>query len=145
MLAVLDTNIVISGLLWPGPASRLLTAAREQRLELATSAALLAELLDVLPRRKFARKLDAAGLTIPQLVYRYGLLARQIIPADITARVAADPDDDAVLACALAAGAQMIVTGDAHLLDLKHYHGIEIVSLTEAWARLGPSADQRSR
>lgn len=128
MRAVLDTNTVVSGLLWNGTASQLLLAAREQRLELATSAVLLDELLDVLPRAKFSRKLEAAGLTASQLVHRYGLLARQIIPADITARVAADPDDDAVLACALAAEAELIVSGDAHLLDLKHYHGIQIVT-----------------
>lgn len=132
MRAVLDTNTIVSGLLWDGTASQLLLAAREQRLELATSAVLLDELLDVLPRAKFSRKLHAAGLTAPQLVHRYGLLARQVIPADITARIAADPDDDAVLACALAAQAELIITGDAHLLDLKHYHGIQIVTAARA-------------
>lgn len=132
MRAVLDTNTVVSGLLWNGTASKLLATAREQRLELATSAALLDELQDVLPRRKFARKIEAAGLTIAQLVHRYGLLAQQVIPADITARVEADPDDDAVLACALAAEADLIVSGDAHLRDLKHYHGIQIVTAAEA-------------
>ena len=136
MRTVLDTNTVVSGLLWAGPASRLLAAARDQQLELITSAVLLDELLDVLPRQKFSPKLLAAGLTVPQLVRRYGLLARQVIPADITSRVAADPDDDAVLACALAAEAAMIVTGDAHLLALKHYHGIQILTTIEALQRI---------
>lgn len=136
MRVVLDTNTVISGLLWDGPASHLLVAARQQQIELITSAVLLDELLDVLPRQKFSRKLQAAGLTVPQLVHRYGLLARQVIPADITARVAADPDDDAVLACALAAGAELIVTGDAHILTVKHYHGIQIVSASQALQHL---------
>lgn len=134
MRAVLDTNTVVSAFLWGGPPARLLAAAREQRLELATSAALLDELLDVLPRRKFARKLEAAGLSVAQLVHRYGLLAQQVIPAHITARIAADPDDDAVLACALAAEATLIVSGDRHLLDLKHYHSIQILSVAAALA-----------
>lgn len=59
MRAVLDTNTVVSAFLWGEPPAQLLTAARDQRLELATSAALLDELLDVLPHRKFARKLEA--------------------------------------------------------------------------------------
>ncbi len=132
MRAVLDTNTVISGFLWDGAASGLLTAAREQRIELYTSADLLAELLDVLPRKKFARKLQAAGLSVEQLTHRYALLAVQVIPADIQAQVPGDPDDDAVLACALAAQVDLIVSGDAHLLDLKHYQRIEIVNSSEA-------------
>src|SRR5438034_5725167 len=120
---VLDTNTVISGLLWEGPASALLQAAREQRIELFTSAVLLAELADVLPRAKFARKRTAANLTPEQLAHRYALLTSEIIPADIAATIASDPDDDAVLACALAASAELIVSGDAHLRALKHYHG----------------------
>ena len=136
MRAVLDTNTVVSGLLWHGPASQLLAAARVGQLELITSAALLDELGDVLPRGKFSRKIQAAGLTVAQLVHRYGLLARQVVPANITARIQADPDDDAVLACALAAEATLIVTGDAHLLALKHYHGIQIVRIGEALQRV---------
>ena len=51
-----------------------------------------------------------------------------------------DADDDHVLACALAAQADLIVSGDAHLLNLKTYHRIPIVSATEALAQL-PQAE----
>ncbi|MBI3149636.1 MAG: putative toxin-antitoxin system toxin component, PIN family [Betaproteobacteria bacterium] len=132
MRVVLDTNTVISGLLWDGPASRLLVAARERRIELFTSAALLAELADVLPRVKFAKKRAAAQLTPEQLAHRYALLAATIIPADVAPRVEDDPADDAVLACALAAYADLIVSGDAHLLNLARFHGIPIVKSAAA-------------
>jgi putative PIN family toxin of toxin-antitoxin system len=129
---VLDTNTVVSGLLWEGPAGVLLQAAREKRIELFTSAVLLAELADVLPRAKFARKRAAAQLSPEQLARRYALLASEIIPADITPAIESDPDDDAVLACALAVSVELIVSGDTHLRALKHYHGIPIVSAGDA-------------
>lgn len=132
MRVVLDTNAVVSGLLWGGASSRLLRAAREQRIELFTSATLLAELADVLPRSHFTPKLQAAGLSVTQLVHRYALLTQQVIPADIYAHIKDDPDDDAVLACALAAHADLIVSGDAHLRQLKHYHRIQIVNPADA-------------
>jgi predicted nucleic acid-binding protein len=47
-----------------------------------------------------------------------------------------DPDDDHVLACALAAQADLIVSGDAHLLNLKNYQSIPIVAAAEALTRL---------
>lgn len=50
-----------------------------------------------------------------------------------------DPDDDHVLACALAAHADLIVSGDSHLLELKGYQGIPIVSAAEALKRLPQS------
>lgn len=132
MRVVLDTNTVVSGLLWGGASKLLLNAARERRIELFTSATLLAELADVLPRGKFARKLQAAGLNTVQLVHRYALLAQHVIPANIRTHIQDDPDDDAVLACALAAEAGLIVSGDAHLRQLKHYHRIQIVNPAEA-------------
>jgi putative PIN family toxin of toxin-antitoxin system len=133
---VLDTNTVVSALLWEGPESQLLAAARAKRIELQTSAVLLDELLDVLPRDKFARKLKAAGLTVTQLVHRYALLAQHVVPADITARIKSDSDDDAVLACALAGNTDLIVSRDNHVLQLKHYHRIQIVTTADALRRI---------
>lgn len=100
------------------------------------TAVLLAGLLDVLPRHQFTRKIQTADLSIPQLVHRYALLTAQVIPADIYPHIPENPDDDAVLACALAAQVDLIVSGDAHLLNLKHYHRIQIVNAAEALRRI---------
>ncbi len=110
----------------------MLQAAREKRLQLFTSTPLLLELTDILGRAKFARKLAAAQLSVDQLVERYTLLTTVIHPAVIAPTILDDPDDDQVLACALAAKAEIIVSGDRHLLDLKEYQGVRIVTVAEA-------------
>ena len=132
---VLDTNTVVSGLLWDKTPSQLINAGLEGRIELFTSQTLLLELEDVLPRQKLARRVAASGLSVAQLVARYALLAQSVSPAGIE-RVSADPDDDHVLACAIAAKADLIVSGDPDLLDLKSYQGIPIVNPAEAVKRL---------
>jgi putative PIN family toxin of toxin-antitoxin system len=132
---VLDTNTVVSGLLWENTPSRLIDAGLQGHIELFTSQVLLLELEDVLPRRKLARRVAASGLSVAQLVARYALLAQSVSPAAID-RISVDPDDDHVLACALAAQADLIVSGDRHLLTLKTYQGIPIVSPAEALTRL---------
>lgn len=66
----------------------------------------------------------------------YVSLVRMVIPAPITPVILADPDDDHVLACALAAQADLIVSGDADLLNLKTYQGIPIITPAEAMTRL---------
>lgn len=132
MRVVLDTNVVVSGFLWGGVPRQLLQAAREKKLQLYTSTPLLLELTDILGRAKFARKLAAAQLSVDQLVERYALLTTVVHPAVIAPTILDDPDDDQVLACALAAKAELIVSGDRHLLDLKEYRGIRIVKVVEA-------------
>jgi len=133
---VLDTNAVVSALLWGGIPDQLLTAATEGRIELYTSEPLLAELTEVLPRPKFAQRIQKAGRTVGQLVEQYRGLAEVVEPAAITSGTLADPDDDHVLACALAARVDLIVSGDAHLLNLKAYQRIPIVTVAEALTRL---------
>lgn len=132
MRIVLDTNVVASGVLWGGVPRQLLQAAREKRLQLFTSTPLLLELTDILGRAKFAYKLAAAQLSVDQLVERYTLLITVIHPAVIAPTILDDPDDDHVLACALAAKAEIIVSGDRHLLDLKEYQGVQIVTVAVA-------------
>ena len=71
-------------------------------------------------RDKFAERLRAARVSAIELVQDYARLAETVTPEALPAPVIArDPDDDHVLACALCAKAQLIVSGDSHLLDLK--------------------------
>ena len=127
MRAVADTNIVVSGLLWQGPSRRILERARAGEIELFTSSSLLAELQDVLSRRKFARRLELARVEPRRLLMGYAALARIVLPAEIPPTIADDPDDDEVLACAVAARAEIIVSGDSHLLALVEFRGIRIL------------------
>lgn len=131
-------TVVTSGLLWTGTPRQLLNEARKQELQLFTSRTLLLELADILSRRKFARKLTAAGLTTEQLVERYAWLATVVRPVTIAPTIIVDPDDDHVLACAITARVEFIVSGDRHLLDLKQYQEIRIVTASEAMSIFKP-------
>lgn len=114
MRVVLDTNVLVSAILWHGLPNRLLRLVEETRLSLCMTPKLLTELLAVLSRPKFA----------PQMVTRQISLEDVPIPPVIRE----DPEDDIVLACAQAAGAKAIVTGDSHLLRLKEFRAIPILT-----------------
>ncbi len=136
MRVVADTNIVVSGLLWSGPSRSVLDAARAGTIKLFTSAVLLSELEEVLSRKKLANRIAAVGLTPRGLTLGYAALASLTKPQHIQPVVLNDPDDDFVVACALTAKAEVIVSGDSHLRKLREYKGIEILSATELLSRL---------
>jgi putative PIN family toxin of toxin-antitoxin system len=140
MRGVTDTNTTVSGLLWQGSPRQVFEAARSGRITLFTSPVLLAELEDVLNRPKFALRLARAGVTARSLVLGYASLAFPVEPAAIPPAVRDDPDDDAVLAAAVAARAEVVITGDHHLLGLRQYQGIAVVTAAELLTRL--SVDQ---
>lgn len=133
MRVVADTNTVVSAFLWGGLPAAVLAATREGRITLLTSAALLAELEEVLSRAKFAARISQVGSSVPQLLTGYRALVTTVRPAVIepTAR---DPDDDHVLACALGASATLIVTRDRDLLDLGSFRDVRILAAREALA-----------
>lgn len=131
MRLVLDTNVVASAMLWGGNPLLLLQARRENRVELYTSMPLLAELTDILNRRKFEKKIVASLLTVDQLVDRYAELAQVVRPTAIP-RIAPDPDDDVVIGTALAAKVDLLVTGDQALRSVGEYQGVRIVGVAEA-------------
>jgi uncharacterized protein len=143
MRVVLDTNVVASAILWGGTPRLLLQAAREKRVELFTSTAMLAELTDILCRRKFAKKIAASGLTIDQIVDGYAQLAALVRPVDI-ARIAPDPDDDVVIGTAIAAKAELLVTGDKPLFTVAEHQGVRLVSVAQAIAMIGNDATSKT-
>jgi len=108
----------------------LLQARREKRVDLYTSTPLLAELTDILARPKFGKKIAASLLTLDQLVDRYAALAKVVRTVPI-APTAPDPDDDVVIATALAASADFLVTGDRALRAVGQYQDIRIVTVAE--------------
>lgn len=136
MRLVFDTNTALSGLFWGGTPGRLSDAALGGRIELPTSAVLLAELQGVLSRSKFNRPLAQRGWTVADVFDGYAGLVLLVTPAGIAPTVLRDADDDQVLAAALAAKADLIVSGDAHLLDLKQFQAMPIVTAREALHRL---------
>ena len=132
MKLVVDTNTVISGFLWRQAPRLIIEAAMQGRIQLATSTVLIDELATVIARRKFSRKIAEQGVSAGALLERYAKLAELITPAQIRRTVPGDADDDHELACALAAHADWIVSGDAHLLNLKRFHGMRIIDAAEA-------------
>ena len=137
MRVVLDTNTIVSGVISTGPPRQLVDAAKRGDFELATSPTLLAELLDVLGRKKFAARLTQAGSTPADIVNDLQALALIVTPPSAPRVVALDPDDDQVLACAVASNADLIVSGDKRdLLPLQTYQGIPIITAREAVERI---------
>lgn len=134
MRIVFDTNTLVSGVISAdGPPRRLLDGARAQVFEMCSSAVLLAELLEVLSREKFAARLAQAGLTPFGIVGELRRMARMVTPDDVPRVIKNDPDDDHIVACAVTAQADFIVSGDKHLHSLgKQYKGIRIVNATQA-------------
>jgi putative PIN family toxin of toxin-antitoxin system len=128
-LVVLDTNVWISGLLWTGIPHEILRAAESGRLTLVVSPAILEEVEEALGRPKFADRLAILRTSVRELVESMLSLAEVFIPRRVVPVVTADPEDDKILACARAARAQWLVSGDGHLLAVGHYQGIQIVDL----------------
>ncbi len=141
MRVVSDANIVVSSVLVAvGIPARVLAAWRAGRYDLIVSPALLAEYEDVLNRPRIQRR---HGLTAAQVAAELADLARFAIlvePTEVPAVIVDDPDDDHVLAAALAGAADFIVSGDRHLLDLREYQGIRILSPAAFLALLASQA-----
>ena len=139
MRLVLDTNVVVAGLLWNGHPRHLLDLAINGDVALFSSPALIDELAHTLNYPKFSQRIAAHCATTPSaLTVRYSALVKLVTPSDVPRVIEQDADDDQVLACALAANANLIVSGDKHLRSLGGaYQGIRIVTPAEAIHAVG--------
>jgi putative PIN family toxin of toxin-antitoxin system len=125
--AVIDTNVLLSGLIWHGA---------PHALTLVSSPALLAELTEVIARTKFRTALSRSNTDPEQMLAALRLLAEIVDPPPLPTPMSRDPDDDAVLALAVAVQPDLIVSGDRDLLILGAHAGIPIVAPADAPARL---------
>src|SRR5437763_8241709 len=117
--AVVDTNVLISGLLWRGNPSRILDAILENRFELCLTEELLAELSDVLQRPRLAKQVAERGLDASwscDFIRERCLIVAAGAPLDVPEL--RDRKDLPVLIAARSAAAGVIITGDKDLLTL---------------------------
>lgn len=133
MKAILDTNVLISAYVFPGgKPEAVYRLALEGHLEIGTSLPLLAEFGRVLGE-KFGWIPDRVEAAVAQMTR----IASVVEPGETVHVIAADPADDRVLEAARAFGADVIVSGDRHLLDLGAWCGIDIISPAELLTRRG--------
>jgi uncharacterized protein len=136
---VLDTNVYISALLWTGIPHRLLRLAEAGDLTFVTTPAIMEELREALGRPKFRLRIRTLQSSVTELMEAILSIVEVVQDLPIEPVVKRDPDDDKILACAIAAQADWIVSGDDHLLSLKRYKGIPIVTprqFSRAWEKM---------
>jgi putative PIN family toxin of toxin-antitoxin system len=134
--AVIDNNVLIAALLWRGPPHALLERVRAGRVSMISSPALLAELADVIGRAKFDAILATTRTSRERSLAEVRRLAEVMEPPPLPRPVCRDPDDDQLLALAIAAKAEMIVSGDNDLLSLMSFEDIPILAPAEAVGRI---------
>ena len=127
MRVVLDTNVLISGIFFSGLPARILAAWADGGFEVVASVEVLAEYRRVAERlhTKFS-SIDFKAIL--DLVTRE---TRIVEPAFVPVSACDDPDDLKFLACALAGGARIVVTGDRALLRASGFQGLEVVTPRE--------------
>ena len=124
MKVVLDTNALISATLWHNSSARkTLLLLRGQEARFYTSKAILEEYEQAI-RRDFTEMIES----LPGLIRDIMAISTLAEPSSRLHVVKEDPDDDKIIECAVAAGAEFIITYDSHLLKLREYGGIRILT-----------------
>ena len=133
MKIVIDTNVAVSGLLWDGPPNQILKWVQGGTLTVLACEETVSELKRVLQYKRFAKRLSALEL-LPTEVFAYysNLVFFVPTPDFIPDEIVEDPFDNLFLALAYENGSRLIISGDAHLLELKAYKSIQIVTPSEA-------------
>lgn len=124
---VMDTNVFVSGVFFSGPPYQILKAWQSGEFELVVSQDILDEYQrvgEILAKER--PKIDLNPILTFILEH-----AKVYISAELKESVCEDPDDDKFLACALASGSRVIISGDKHLLKISGYEGIEVLKPRE--------------
>ncbi len=124
MKVVFDTNVVVSAFVTEGVCSKLLRRARRGQFQLITCPFILKEFEAVLSKKLSATK----GEIKEALRVLSGAVSVIVHPSQGISGECRDPNDDNILSCSIAAGADYLVTGDSDLLDLRKFRGTVIIT-----------------
>jgi putative PIN family toxin of toxin-antitoxin system len=139
MNVVIDTNIWISGLLWGGPPGQVLRLARQGQITAYTSLVQLEELARTFNKPKLQPKLQQLDINANSAMTAIREVTQVIAAPFLAIDRLRDPDDASILAIAIAATADSLISGDLDLLTLTEISGIPILTPQDFLARYFPS------
>lgn len=124
MRAVLDTNVVMSAIFFGGVPFKVLNAWHNGEFELVVSEAVMAEY------REIAARMKAKFPSIESEIWMRYIEdhATMVSAVPLATQVCEDADDDVFLACAIAASAKIVCSGDKHLLACNGWNGVEVLT-----------------
>ena len=125
MRAVLDTNVLISGVIATGVPHELLLRGFDHEYQIVVSVETLTEFRDTL--LKYPDRFQMSESEVQQEVEMIRYFAEFVDPDETITTVEPDPDDDKFLEAAVAGDVDYLVSGDSHLLDIESFRGIDIV------------------
>jgi putative PIN family toxin of toxin-antitoxin system len=128
---VLDANVWVSALLWGGKPAEIVRAAEEGKVCIITSEEIIGEISQVLNYPKLRKVYQAAGLRHEDLIEAVLKVVKFVKVTEKVNVVVEHPADDKFIECALAAGADYIVSGDKHMLKIGGYKKTPILSVSE--------------
>src|SRR3989344_2745449 len=128
MKITVDTNVLVSATFWYGGSNEIIEMAERGEIELILSKDIVKEFTRVLGSDELQKKIRDKNLEMIRTISKLVAIATMVEPRVKICAVTDDPDDDKILECAKAGKVDFIVSNDAHLLKLKEFEGILIVS-----------------
>ena len=143
-VCIVVDNVYVSGLLWTGLPHDLLSTAETAHLTLVTTPAIIEEVREVLARPKFATRMRTLTTSVDELLESLLGIVQIMQEPKVVRVVRSDPDDDKFIACAVAARMRWLISGDTHLLSLRRYKSIRIVTPQQFWTVWGTQLKSRN-
>jgi putative PIN family toxin of toxin-antitoxin system len=128
MNIVIDTNVVISAILFGGVPGKLIDLWKTGRIVPLISEEIMTEYIRVLAYQKFKLTEEEINYIIHREILPFFKVVKSVPGPSIIKK---DPDDDKFIQCAQSGGAKFIIYGDRHLLALKSYKNIEIRTISQ--------------
>jgi len=131
MKIISDTNVLISATFWDGDSHKIISKVESKEVELILSEENVKEYEEVLEYKEIQDKIKDKQLEMKLTAQKIRSLAKIVTPSKKISAVKDDPDDDRILETAIEGKVDYIVSRDKHLLKLKEYENIKIVSQKE--------------
>ena len=128
MRVTLDTNVLVSATFWYGDSNEIIKKVENKEFELVLSKAIIDEFVEVLNSEEIQEKITNKNLEMKRTVQKIVSLSSIIEPRINLDVIKHDPNDNKVLECAKEGKVDFIISSDNHLLKLKNFEGIKIIT-----------------